>query len=117
MSHPTTRRNRHSYMARPTRGTKQPILIGVAGNQLQVAGVPLRKANRRFDTSHINVLAVKKGDREKRLSQQPGRRDIADLRCGPRGDSFDVGKSPKDRPVATVRSEQEPVSIDRDDPC
>jgi len=33
MSHSTTRRNRHSYMARPTRRTKQPILIPVAGNE------------------------------------------------------------------------------------
>jgi hypothetical protein len=35
MSHPTTPRNRHSYMGRPTRRTQQPILIEVAGNQLQ----------------------------------------------------------------------------------
>jgi len=35
MSHPTTRRNPHSYMGRPTRRTQQPILIAVAGNQLQ----------------------------------------------------------------------------------
>jgi hypothetical protein len=35
MSHSTTRRNRHSYMARPTRRTKQPILIPVAGNELR----------------------------------------------------------------------------------
>jgi hypothetical protein len=33
MSHSTTRRNRHSYMARPTRRTKQPILIPVAGHR------------------------------------------------------------------------------------
>ncbi len=37
MSHSTTRRNRHSYMARPTRRTKQPILIPVAGNDLRPA--------------------------------------------------------------------------------
>jgi hypothetical protein len=35
MSHSTTRRKRHSYMARPTRRTKQPILIPVAGNELR----------------------------------------------------------------------------------
>jgi hypothetical protein len=51
MSHSTTQRNRHSHMARPTRRTKQTILIPVAGNELR----PLADAglvNGRWETSY-----------------------------------------------------------------
>jgi hypothetical protein len=46
------RRNRHSYTARPTRMTKQPILISVAGNELR----PLNYAERDLSATEIREL-------------------------------------------------------------
>ncbi len=56
MSHSTTRRNRHSYMARPTRRTKQPILIPVAGTSYDLCPRTARSAEDETNPQRAFVL-------------------------------------------------------------
>ena len=74
MSHPTTRRNRHSYIARPTRRAKQPILIAVAGTSCDPPDARPHCDRRHARTLHSSL-------RDSRDELEAARRRRLDRRC------------------------------------